>query len=78
MIWTQALADATELLVDEPCNSELDADIHFRATEYARIRVGHVFEDFQVQYTHCLLQRLDTYKERASHLAFKKAWNDAQ
>jgi hypothetical protein len=76
--WTQALRDAALAVAAEPCLSDLDDDIHSRASEYCRLTVGYVFEPHQVSYTHCLLQRLDNYRERTSHLAFKKAWEDAQ
>jgi hypothetical protein len=76
--WTQALRDATKNLIREPRKTDLDQDIYSRASEYLAIPIGHEFEPHQVSYTHCLLQRLDNYRERASHLAFKKAWEDAQ
>lgn len=75
--WTQALADATAELVVEATFTDLDVDIQSRALEYQSLRVGYELLPHQVSYTHCLLQRLDTYKERASHLAFKKAWEEA-
>jgi hypothetical protein len=78
MKWTQALRDAALDIAAEPCLSDLDDDIHSRVSEYCRLSVGHAFEPHQMSYTHCLLQRLDTYKERASHLAFKRAWEEAQ
>jgi hypothetical protein len=76
--WTPALADAINGLTREPITSDLDHDIVSRAAEYLGLPSGYELLPHQVSYTHCLLQRLDTYNERASHLAFKKAWEEAQ
>lgn len=75
--WTQALADAARQLVDEPVVTQLDEDIHHRAREYVSLNLGVEFAPHQVSYTHCLLQRLDWHNPRPSHVAFKKAWEEA-
>lgn len=78
--WTQDLADAVRALANDYTpgpHKELDADVRSRAQEYASIQPGYELLPHQVSYTHCLLQRLDTYKERDSHAAFKRAWHEA-
>lgn len=60
-------------------HESLDADIRSRAAEYARLTVGTRFSGAQVEYTICLLQRLDMEYDnpRATHTAFKAAWAEA-
>lgn len=77
MKWTQELHRAAFDLYNEPVVTDLDRDIQSRAQEYLRVKAGTEFEPHQVQYTHCLLQRLDWHNPRPSHAAFKKAWDDA-
>lgn len=68
--WTNELATALRGLT-----SDTNDDIASRAREYIRTPIGHEFEPFQVEYTHCLLQRLD--RRVPSHTTFITAWENA-
>ena len=84
--WTQELADAIQAIVDEPTTADKawrrqsDIDVHHRACEYLSIRVGHVFAPHQLEYTECLLQRLDLPWDnpRDSHTRFRELWAEAE
>lgn len=79
MIWTPELQAAARALADDhtphPHGHESTArHVRSRAAEFACVHPGHVFQPHQIEYAHCLLQRLDT---RDSHRAFKEAWDNA-
>lgn len=73
VVWTQDLADAIRGLISDP-----NPDIASRAREYHRgVLPGDTLLPHQVEYTHCLLQRLGWPETTPSHTAFKQAWEKA-
>lgn len=83
--WTKELAEAIRGLIAETTpphkhyRASTDADVLSRAREYLVMRVGQELKPFQVEYTECLVQRLDLDwdRPRDSHTAFRKAWTRA-
>ena len=85
-IWSSRLVRAAAALADDTTphkfgdlRAALDADVRSRAREYTRIAVGTAFTRAQVEYTHCLLQRLDLEWDspRETHVEFRAAWDEA-
>lgn len=83
MIWTKELSAAAIALAAD-CTprlhrESLDTDVRSRAREFANVVVGYEFQPFQVEYAHCLLQRLDMDYDnpRPTHTAFRHAWEAA-
>ena len=85
-IWSSRLVRAAAALADDTTphkfgdlRAAMDADVRSRAREYTRIVVATAFSRAQVEYTHCLLQRLDLEwnSPRETHVEFRAAWNEA-
>jgi hypothetical protein len=83
IVWTKRLCKAAANLANETETRKYremtDADVKSRAREYCSLRAGRLLEPFQMEYTQCLLQRLDMDYDnpRASHVEFKAAWEEA-
>ncbi|WP_037500655.1 hypothetical protein [Sphingomonas jaspsi] len=73
--WTEALSTAAHDIIMTTTDNP---DVKSRASEFAQLAVGTILMPHQVEYAHCLLQRLDLHDVRPAHAAFKKAWSDAQ
>ena len=85
-IWSSRLVRAAAALADDTTphkfgdlRAAMDADVRSRAREYTRIVVATAFSRAQVEYTHCLLQRvdLDWDSPRETHVEFRAAWDEA-
>jgi len=85
-IWSSRLVRAAAALADDTTPHKfgdlcaaLDADVRSRAHEYTRIAVATAFSRAQIEYTHCLLQRLDLDWDspRDTHVEFRAAWDEA-
>lgn len=83
IIWTARLAKAVAALANDAIPHRypeirvtLDADVRARAYEYVRVKPGTEFDRAEVEYTHCLLKRLDLAWDnpRDTHVEFRAAW----
>ena len=83
--WTTSLSAAVAAVATDPLphpynHADLDLDVRSRAREFQQgCRPGQVLAPHQVEYMHCLLQRLDSgAKARVSHLTLSTAWDLAR